>query len=276
MKNKSPNKKQKTVVVLGPPRSGTSTIGGLLSILGVDMGRVREPKLKNPKGFYEDRDFLNLIDGIYEEADPTSSGWRPPSLEKILDQKDKFDERIKELIKSRSAKAGSSIWGWKVVGTNLAIELFLPYLSDPHFIVTFRNILDTAKSAVEYTKDKQKLTLTEAVELSTFYYQKIFAFLKRYPALPRIFTSYDAILNNPQAETKRVAGFLDLKLTTEQLKKARKFVIPRDKIRKEKEKFRTMNFFTSKIPRYIKKTIKNPLKPFEYIHKSIKSRKKET
>jgi hypothetical protein len=274
MKNKFPNKKQKTVVVLGPPRSGTSTMGGLLSILGVDMGRVREPKLKNPKGFYEDRDFLNLIDGIYEQADPESSGWSPPPLEKILNQKDKFDGRIKDLIKNRSQSTQSSAWGWKVVGTNLTIELFLPYLTSPHFIVTFRNILDTAKSTVEYTRDRERLTLTEAIELSIFYYQNIFAFLRKYPALPKIFVSYDDVLNNPQTETKRLAEFLDLRLTTEQLHKVRKFVIPREKIRKEREKFRIMNFFTSKIPRYIKKTIENPLKPFEYIYKSIRTRKK--
>ncbi len=50
------------IIVLGPGRSGTSTIARLLHTnLGIKMGdRFREPDASNPKGFFEDLDFRDL------------------------------------------------------------------------------------------------------------------------------------------------------------------------------------------------------------------------
>ena len=50
------------VIVLGPPRCGTSAIAGLLHLLGAHMGdELMEPMAGvNPKGFYEDMDFVRM------------------------------------------------------------------------------------------------------------------------------------------------------------------------------------------------------------------------
>lgn len=53
--------KKLCVAVVGAPRSGTSAVAGLLHHLGVDMGRrLMEANVHNPKGFYEDMDFITL------------------------------------------------------------------------------------------------------------------------------------------------------------------------------------------------------------------------
>ena len=266
---------KKTVVVLGPPRSGTSTVAGLLHILGVDMGRLRPPNPDNPKGFFEDKDFLFLMDDIFEAANPGSSGFKPPNLSSIQNQKEKFENRIKKLVQARCLKTNSYLWGWKVVGTNLAIELFLPYLINPHFIVVYRNILDTAQSCVRYTKTRERLKLEEAVELSLFYYRSILDFFRKNTHLPKYFISYEAIIRNPKKETKNLATFLEIEPTKIQLKKAKNFVIP-EKIRwKERKKAVIKEYLLTRIPRFAKKCLKNPLKIPFYILKSFHSKIKE-
>lgn len=102
------HKNQKTVVVLGTARSETSMIGGVLDILGVDIGKefIKADEF-NSYGYFEDKDFINLSDAILESA--KSNYFQFPSYLKILAQKEKFDNRIRELIKKKSEN--KQIWG---------------------------------------------------------------------------------------------------------------------------------------------------------------------
>jgi hypothetical protein len=61
-------KGQKTVVVLGEARSGTSVTAGILAILGVDMGSVYFSTKSNPKGSFEDRDVQKLNREFFSEG----------------------------------------------------------------------------------------------------------------------------------------------------------------------------------------------------------------
>jgi len=76
----------KTVVVLGMHRNGTSMTSGILSKLGIDMGReLIGKKVSNPLGHFEDKDFLDLNIKILKEAGGGS--WdSTPAREDILDQ----------------------------------------------------------------------------------------------------------------------------------------------------------------------------------------------
>lgn len=48
---------RKAILVLGPPRSGTSCLTGCLKICGAEVGRAPayEPDHRNPKGYFENR-----------------------------------------------------------------------------------------------------------------------------------------------------------------------------------------------------------------------------
>jgi len=250
------NSEKKVVVVLGPPRSGTSVTAGILQILGVDMGNLRSPTFKNPKGLFEDKDFLALTRQIALSTDPSlknwkgAVGWKPLFPEKVLTQKDKFNRKIRELVEKREKETNAKMWGWKAINTNVQIELFLPYLINPHFIIVFRNLLDIAKSSVDYTKNKENLNIMEALQICKFYYGCIFNFLESHPNLPRIFVSFEDIINNPEKETNLIANFLNIKTCPSKMKKIKYIVIPRNKINLEKRKF------------YIKKMIKRVFKYF--------------
>lgn len=255
------NSFRKVVVVLGAPRGGTSVTAGLLSVLGVDMGNLRGSTPKNPKGLFEDRDFLALIREIIIAADPELNkpdavvGLNPPTVEKVLSQKANFNGRIQQFINERDGAATCPVWGWKVITTNIAIELFLPYLTNPHFVVVFRNPLDIGKSLVEYTKKNQKLTLIKALKLCNYYYQSIFNFLDSHPGLPVLFVTFADIVANPSKEAERMADFLNIEFAAKHAYRAEQFVIPRNKIELAKRKMRVKQMAHKRLFRIVRKII---------------------
>lgn len=236
------SRSKKTVVILGNAKGGTSVVAGILHILGIDIGKkFVEADTFNPKGYFEDYDFVNLTDAIFEAA--KTNYWDFPSREKLLGQKDNFDSQIRQLIKKK--EKNKRIWGWKDPWINILIELFLPYLTQPYFIVIFRNPLATAKSAVTFTKRKQHefwvkhpITLFHALKLANFYDRIILEFFEKYPKPPRLFIAFEDIIEHPIRETKKIARFLGITLTKQQIDRILNFVIPRDKVNQERKRFK--------------------------------------
>ena len=245
-------KEQRTVVVLGTARSGTSMTGGMLDILGVDLGSTAYPTGSTPTGAFEDEDFGRLHKEILNSSAQGKTYFDPPIPEQILAQRDRFAQRIENLILEKSR--GKSFWGWKHPPTILTIELYLPYLVNPHFIVVFRNPLGIARSTVEHTsRHKDNLDIFRALKLVNFYYGEIFRFIECHPELPKIFISFEEIIDNPVREAGRLAEFLGIELTDEKITNIDKLVIPRERIATEKQKAEAL--WTGKIPRLIHKKL---------------------
>ncbi len=249
------NNNQKTVVVLGMARSGTSVVTGVLRILGVDVGIGPTPSKTNPYGSFEDPDFLKLNNEIQKSAGKPY--WRdPPSYEKIIAQKEKFDSRIKQLITRKSKD--KEIWGWKRHTTSLTIELFLPHLIKPHFIIVFRDPIGGANSIVNHSEGG--IDFISALKLMNFYNKETINFLERHPKLPRVFLSFEKLVSEPIREVGRIADFLNLEFTEEKKRQINEFVIPRKKVRFEKRKAILIRALLDKIPGFVKAPIKKMLR----------------
>ncbi len=227
---------QKTVVVLGASRSGTSVTAGMLSILGVDMGSVGSYRKTNPKGAFEDKDFQKLNREIFQLGGSEGTYWDPPNLRQIMEHQSQLAPRIQRLVSEKSG--GNLIWGWKDGRTALTMELFLPYLTNPHFVIVSRNPLGTAKSSVAYltTYRKRKLEFLQALKLAHFYTGEILAFLERHPNLPNIFVSFEDVVAEPKKEAERLAAFLGLNLSDETIENIYELVIPRERIEAARKK----------------------------------------
>jgi hypothetical protein len=237
--NNNLSKVRKSVVVLGMGRSGTSLVAGILEILGVNMGdSLKQASKSNPKGYFEDLDFVHLMEEIFQNAKKGGNYWNPPTHEEILAQRDKFDDRIRRLVSKKQSE--NQIWGWKMPWTNLTIELFLPYLSNPNFVIVFRNPIGNAHSFVEHNKI---LSLFESLKLINFYNKEILEFLERHPNLPKIFISFEKILSNPNTEARSLANFLGLDLSKVKIKKVNNLIIPRNKIKWKKRRIRLIKTF---------------------------------
>jgi hypothetical protein len=225
---------------------------GLLTALGVDLGSTAFPTASNPTGVIEDDDFAKLHKDILNSAEPGKTYWDPPAVEKIWAQKEKFSARVQKLIAQKSI--GNPLWGWKHPPTILTIELYLPYLVNPHFVVVLRNPLGTARSSVEHTSGyKDKVDIFRTLKLVNFYYREMLGFIQRHPELPVIFLSFEDIIADPARETGRLAEFLGLQMSEEETAKIEKLVIPREIIDVKKKK--AAGLLRGKIPRLIQKKL---------------------
>jgi hypothetical protein len=240
---------QKSVIVLGLARSGTSVVAAILRALGVDMGFSVRDKA-NPYGSLEDRDFAQLHKKIFDLAG-NKTYWNPPAPEAILSLKEQCDPLIRELVENKSR--ARPVWGWKHPRTILTLELFLPYLENPHLIAIFRNPLGIANSSVEHTKNytADKVDFFQALRLVNFYYAEMFKILERHRALPAITVAFEDVVSQPMREAEKLANFVQLRLTEEKRAQIDKMVIARDRIAQEKA--RAKGFFTGTIPRLWRK-----------------------
>ena len=161
---------QKCFIVLGVHRSATSLVAKALATQ-IDMGSNGMPILPdNPKGHWENWDFVSLNEAIIISAGGT---WdHPPSEEAILAQKDKFNDSIKAMVDKYSK--GRELWGVKDPRMTLTIKLYLPYLHHPHFICCFREPIEAAKSLV---RRSGSMLLEDAVKMVDEYNNRMLSFI---------------------------------------------------------------------------------------------------
>lgn len=159
----------KTFVVLGMHRSATSLIAKSLDH-EIHMGtRFIKPDEHNPLGYFENFSFYKLNMEILERA---GGDWQnPPSESEIMKQKSFFDFKIKQLIE----QSEKPLWGWKDPRTVLTINLFEPYLRNPHYICCFRNPIEVAKSLVA----RNDMSFDKGIALAKEYNSRIIKFMSK-------------------------------------------------------------------------------------------------
>lgn len=214
---------QKTVIVLGMHRSGNSLIGGILHLLGVDLGkRLLAGNQFNPKGFFEDIDFLQLNEKILKHCD---GDWdNPPDRDAIL-RCTLFGTEIQRLLRGRQG-----LWGWRDPRTTLTIELYLPFLVNPHFVVCWRNPNEIVKSLKEWMNFDELKTL----KLTNRYHQRIVDLFEGHPTLPRLMIAFEDLTADPITEVRRLSHFLDIPVTEEQMKHINELILPKHQIREQR------------------------------------------
>jgi len=163
------SKTTKCFCVLGMHRSATSLVAGGLDKRGVNMGENLLPADSgNPEGYYENVEFMELNQRILRAA---GGDWlHVPEREEILAVEDQFADAIERLV----TKHQDDLWGWKDPRTTLTIELFLPYLENPHFVTCFREPKEVGKSL----NRRDNLPVERGVELANTYNKRLTDFLK--------------------------------------------------------------------------------------------------
>lgn len=80
----SPDGGRRILIVLGPGRSGTSTIAGTLAMTGLEVpGMAISGNATNPSGFYEPRWVVDLHKELLQAADVRDLDTAPQALERI-------------------------------------------------------------------------------------------------------------------------------------------------------------------------------------------------
>ena len=225
--------KQRSVTVLGMHRSGTSLVTGVLKHLGVDMGESDPPHITwdSPLGQTEDLAFVRLDNAILAAA---GGSWdKPPSHEEIMQQKDKFDGRIKELISSKK----SPIWGWKTARNCLTIELYLPYLPEPYFIVCSREMDEICRSLMR----RNNITRTHAERLTDRYVTDTKDFYVEHHDLHITHVEYGKVSVRKADFVDGLTDFLGLRVTSDMRNRAIESILPHRAIRELSDNMKAMS-----------------------------------
>ena len=218
----------KTVVVLGAGRSGTSLLCGVLSMLGVDFGRRLIPAdASNPRGYFESTDFIKLNESVYMELRPHDD-MHALSFSEIEPYLSTHDSAFKNLLYKLLYSRPSERYGLKAWRVPL-IELAIPHLIKPMFVVIHRDLDDTARSLklhIERRKEHRLISFEECKMITKEYHVEIDKVLSRHSEIPSVHVTFEELTGDIESVCERLAGFMRVTLSDEMLGNAKKFVLP--------------------------------------------------
>ncbi len=122
-------------------RSGTSLVASAIRAGGVDVGSdLLGADAGNPRGHFEDRDFVRLHEEMLVAAGET---WLTGRAHPVTDIPPALVERARSLVAARSRL---DVWGWKDPRTLLFLELWDEILPEPGYLFVYRHPVDVALS----------------------------------------------------------------------------------------------------------------------------------
>ncbi|HWA51265.1 MAG TPA: hypothetical protein VG742_23555 [Dongiaceae bacterium] len=206
--------RQRCIAVLGPGRCGTSTIARGLISLDIAFGhRLKPAARKNPRGFFEDLDLLDINYRAHEalglRRNGASVGWITQESWEQADL-DPLVERAARLIRQRFGSA--AIWGCKIGGMMRILpfweRVFAETGQDVAYVLAIRHPASVARSRAKLDPHRaiqEKSDLEFAAQILPF-----FAEMTRHP---NIVVDYDRVMDDPDGEMRRIADYFELPIT---------------------------------------------------------------
>jgi hypothetical protein len=215
---------QRTVVVLGNARSGTSVVAGLLTSMGVHMdSEYGKPDHYAPKGYFESLAAHQINTKIFQLATKSSvrfvrdAHFYPPDYEEILKQQERVKNDIVDFVKRHSDRR---IWGFKNPKTSLTVELYLPHLVGPCFIVTCRNPVSNA-AAIHKTYG---IPFVEALDITNYYNATISGICSK-TKIPKLFINFEQMQKFSSQVVDAIASFLSIDLDERKRTEIEKIIV---------------------------------------------------
>lgn len=207
---------QRALVVLGPGRCGTSTLARGLIALDVAFGdRLKPAMRKNPRGFFEDLDLLDINYRAHAclglRTNGSSVGWIPDQAWQATDLAPLRKEAA-QLIRRRFG--GYPVWGFKVGGVMRILPFWQQVLTelnqDVSYVLAIRHPASVARS-------RQKLDprrgLQEKSDLE--FAAQILPFAALMAKRPYVVVDYDRLIAVPADQMRRIATQLRLPVSSQ-------------------------------------------------------------
>lgn len=229
-----------TVLVLGTHRSGTSLVTGMLHQMGVNMGppgrdvRWIYPNWGNPTGQFENPEFTELLHRFLD-FDGEDARWDPRWAD-LSARTQEFLPAFVRLVR----RTESERWGWKQPWTLLILDALLPEICNPRFVVVHRNLPDV----VDSLHRRDGITAEEAVRVSTEVSHRMEELVRRHPEVPTLTVQYEEVIRDPGAAAQRLATFLGLSLSAENLRQAADLAIPVRELRQARRRTAAHDLWT--------------------------------
>jgi hypothetical protein len=243
----------KTVIVLGMHRSGTSAVAGILYALGINMGTTTEGERwvgrhwSNPTGHFENPAFLALNQRI---LGGDATGLR--GVPKWQDLSTRGAQFLPDIARLLSASE-SELWGWKDPWSVLTIDLYLPLLKNPYFIIVHRDPAEIRASLRKRAAQSDE----EIEQLIGIYDRKLAELAKTLPPLPVLHIHYRELTDRPGPELQRLVDFIGLRPTGEQLERALGMVLKGPELRRQSRRMAVTGLL--EFPRWVGWVLKRDL-----------------
>ncbi|MGB2926083.1 MAG: rhamnan synthesis F family protein [Limnothrix sp.] len=139
---------QNMLIIAGMHRSGTSLTASLLQSSGLSIGDKLMGAYKgNPKGHFEDLDFVDFHQAVLDSQGVSPDGW---TRQQSIDVPDQYLATANQLITQRTNK---TIWGWKDPRTTLFLDFWKKTLPKAKFLLVYRSPWEVADSIFRRATD---------------------------------------------------------------------------------------------------------------------------
>lgn len=202
------------ILVIGTHRCGSSCVAGILHHAGLFMGySLIKPAPMNPRGFFEDTDFVNLAVNINQNG-----------------LKDQYHQQIKKMVKRRDKD--HDLWGIKMPGLCWHAKTIAPYLADYKVVVVERDPWAVVRSNIELmrkNKPEKRNSIESIAKITNNIHESIKArrYFLEHIEKPVFRIRYEQLLKKPKIESNRLIEFAGLNPTEEQLSRVWKFITPK-------------------------------------------------
>ena len=143
----------KVLIVLGMHRSGTSVVSQWLSKCELNLGdRFAKPGMSNPRGFFEDLDFLHMHEKALSYFNIENTGLIPPFNLELTDHQ---LNQLQQLIDIKNSN--NDQWGWKEPRTCLFVKYYKSLIPNAKYFILYRDYPFVVESLVRRDIESLKL-----------------------------------------------------------------------------------------------------------------------
>jgi len=193
-------------IVMGMHRSGTSALAGLLFHGKMFLGReLMPPKQYNPKGYYEDTEFVELNESILSSID---LNWMNTADCVELDKVSKsIILKMSKIYMEYKDIYGE--WAWKDPRICITFPLWYEVLKHENLHILFI-MMNPLSVAISLNK-RQRLPIQHGLSLWKKYNVGVVKHINQY-GLQYTFLTYEHLLENPQKMQLYIENQLERKL----------------------------------------------------------------
>ncbi|MEX1032149.1 MAG: sulfotransferase [Cellvibrionaceae bacterium] len=239
---------KKQILILGMHRSGTSLVANLVAHSGISVGdELVKASASNVDGHYEDKAIVELNEEILGRA-----GFRwdePPSYQQALALDEGCVEKFQRYVNARSRQ--SETWAAKDPRLSLTIPILHPLLSNPHYIVCYRN----ENAVAESLGKRDGFSTSFSVGLKKRYDDGIAQFFAANPDVPCLPVEYDNLLNNPRDTVTKLYEFMGVEASADFIDEAAQKIRSRSDIQQS-----SLQQLRSARNHQLRKLVSNPLR----------------
>lgn len=173
------------LIIAGMHRSGTSLVAELFRMAGVSMGdRLLPADNQNPRGYFEDTDFLALhremVSAACSQDDEGWHDWGWTATETLhAEAWDRYEARARKLAEDRAAV--HPVWGWKEPRTSLLLDFWHGILPNAVYVFVVREPWAVADSVRKLPAEIFNKSPDIAPRIWSFYNRRLLDFAHAHP-----------------------------------------------------------------------------------------------